>query len=427
MLLLCPVIEIPPLLIRAGGETWSAGSLWRAIFLSVVFLSVIAVAWTHIAIVEHLERAQQSVVLLSAESGNIYTNPLAGQRRSLKQKSPAIEKMSPGVIDTASYLTGEGPSTRPDDVFEPQSQPSQSEASPQPWQEVVSAPKCGTESPTQLSRRNSFFKIFSRKRVANMNDGQRTVGGEGGHSTKCDVCKPRRSSFLFQALRGHRFAPQAHSLYASNSQVSSKDWLWITSRHAGFIQKNGDLDREEEGGDISLVPRNISEALTYRSPLSNALLPFQKAAFRDAAFAGDMGNDNVLLGLSSITPSSSTTGSMGTRNAETSATSMITPERSVSEQYVDGVGIARTFGLSMSSRDMDYTYAGRTAGQLTSNLASGFGGEGRKNAPTTGLIQHTRTKSAAARKWEWSMSTLYSKRRAARSGDMNKLISRVKW
>lgn len=526
--------------------SWNIGSIWRGIFLAIVFVSMVVIIWTYGTVINRLGRAQRSISLLSSHAsgggkrhamqnsvhraqgnhanerdqhrlGNILSIPKRAKpgtpiRPSLAYRAPSGQQLSQyrqralqlergqdvqtgvnGGKASASLVTPRWGSVLKrvlsrgsiddrdlgiDDKEKPASkpiarQPSASEAPPPAprrssilkrltsrgsiddgdsvqgvWEKRVSEPlaRRASASGGPHPRKNSMLK--------------RMISGsafdEHGVSGGNDDASHRSSIFSFGMDNTSRRS-SLFSCYDTNSQVRSKEWLWSTSRDAGFVEEEGGNDSNEKEDEkavllwINLSASRSSSGPMEQMPSSNPLPTLMEADKRRAASSAfapiaDCSSDittpsRMYQGLSKdevrsdgskigsarsasttvpregekpkVSGWSSSDGSSSKQpgtvtfaaisspaeyNANRQGAQPVALTRSVKPRLVDGAGKARKFIHRMSSIDLDNVNYGVGRYALP---------EERRHVAVVQLYKEGRGK--------------------AESRDMEKFIARVKW
>eukprot|EP00752_Nemacystus_decipiens_P005326 g4830.t1 len=242
-----------------GGDSWTIGSLWRAIFLVMVFASMVAIVWAYAEVVKNLSQAQQNVFRLSLHAtANRYE-----EASTTKQQlgSPATAnpsgQASATSVSTTSHLKANGEVTG---GLPPES--SSQEQTTAPMGLFGGGKEVSSSQQKRPSRRDSLWKRI-------------ILGSIMEGSEECSsVDRSRRQQSLFES---NRISSQSSIYYTrSNSNVSVKDWLWSTSRDMGFFEDIESLDRSSEEEEVEEECQNVLWLNGMASPakrrLSSALL-----------------------------------------------------------------------------------------------------------------------------------------------------------
>lgn len=226
----CLVFTSP---IKAGGDSWNEGSFWRTVFLAMVSLSMVAIVWMYVTVVKHLARTQRGIVLLSSHaSKDRHDSPAtcrSGRKRRKSSKTSTTLSIS---FDAMLRTTGSRPDVPLPLYLDPLRLSDQSEASPSRGIAGSSEDHCGEKSRPRAPRATSLWKKWVKGDEFCTADGKRSAGVERQRSNDSQSA--------------------AFSFTRSNSQISAKDWLWSTSREAGFFGDRDVSDREEEERENAL-------------------------------------------------------------------------------------------------------------------------------------------------------------------------------
>lgn len=515
-----------------GNDTfasWNTGSIWRGIFLAIVFVSMMVIIWTYGTIINRLGRAQQSISLLSSHAsgggkhramqhsmyrtqgnlanerdqhrlGNILSIPNSAKPRiplrpSLTYRAPSGQQLSQyrqralqpeRGQDVQTSVNGEKASSsrvtplRGSVLKNMLSRASISDRDldidkEKPvLKQIARQPSASTASPPAPRRSSILKRLTSRGSNDDQDSGQgaweaRRASASGGPL-------PRRNSMLKRMISGNAFdehgVPRVNedashrsslfsfsmdnssrrsslfSFYDTNSQVRSKEWLWSTSRDAGFVgEEGGPGSNEKEDDKAVLLWVNLSASRSSSGPMEKmppsmplpTLMEADKRRAASSTFApiadrssnvtaplrmyeglskDEVGSDGSRTGSSRCasttvlregekTSISGWSSSDGSTSKKTSTVSFAAipgpaecnanqqgrqPTRSVKPRLVTGTGKARKFIDRMSSFDMDKV-----------NSSPG----------KRGLVAMVRLSKEGRGK--------------AESGDMEKFIARVKW
>ena len=199
----------------------------------MVSLSMVAIVWMYVTVVKHLGRTQRSIVLLSSHASKDRRDSPAtcrsGHNRRKSSKTSTTSSMS---FDAMIRPTGSRPDVPLPLYLDPLRLSDRSENSPSRGIAGSSEDNCGEESRPRAPRATSLWKRWVKGGESYTGDGQRSVGMGRQHSNGSQS--------------------PAFSLTRSNSQISAKDWLWSTSREAGFFGDRDVSDREEEERENAL-------------------------------------------------------------------------------------------------------------------------------------------------------------------------------
>lgn len=227
-----------------GGDSWNAGSLWRAVFLAGVFVSMVVIVWAYVEVVKTLGRAQKNVFGLSLQAA-------ANQHKEHSSTK-----------------------TRQQDVLETDRKSSR-------WFSIMSRPasvKPAENLTEPIDRSEKAMKIFVGGRDAPLRSNSSLAAAAAAAAQEVARTSRKRSSrsdslwkrmllgSIVEDVEGERNAspnrerqqerhencpspPSSISYTRSNSNISVKDWLWSTSRDLGLFGENDSLGEssEEEG------------------------------------------------------------------------------------------------------------------------------------------------------------------------------------
>lgn len=415
----------------------------------VVFLSMVAIVWTYVSVVERLGRAQRGISLLSSRTAGSNTYSMQ-QHRIVKKRG----KKSKAAASSQSVRTVSDPTS----------------ANPGAPLRLCFGPAANTGQGS--------------------NDLRQGLSPEVKDVEKSNVFQPRRSTLetgIPHAQSGDRNGSESRrladspssllSVTRSNSQVSSKNWLWSTYRELGFSEDKNEVG---DGGDddtgvlwlnVATLPRSAASVLGRNAstrPLPT-LLEAESAIATMWKPSGHTGGSSVpspsitwerkvhttQLAIARSNSGPSFTGGEATRAREReltiadnrshsnggtirqsasfggqstdldgaiSGSAVSAPKRPVKSRIVDGAGRARSFVRRMSSLDVDQqsrsvvrssnngfikdngAWEKVSSSERSSSLRRANGGAEERNA------QRTRLSGGEAG-----------------SGHMEKFISRVKW
>lgn len=241
----CSCVFLFSLPTNSGGDSWNEGSFWRTVFLVMVSLSMVAIVWMYVTVVKHLGRTQRGILLLSSHASKDRRDSSAtsrgGQKRRKSSKTSTTSSIS---FDAMLHPTSSRPDVPLPWLLGPLNLSDRSEASPSQERAETSEDNGGEE--TRAPRATSLWKRWSKGDDDSCaGDGQHSVGMERQRSNDSQ-------SSVFSSTR-------------SNSQISAKDWLWSTSREAGFFGDRDVSDLEEEERE-NVLWLNTSAAAARNAP-----------------------------------------------------------------------------------------------------------------------------------------------------------------
>lgn len=194
----------------------------------MVALSMVAIVWMYVTVVKHLGRTQRGILLLSshASKGRRRDSPATCRRGQYRRKSSKSSTTSSMSFDGMLRPTSSRPDVPLPLFLDPLRLSDRSGASPS-QERAGSSEGNGGEGPQRRApRATSLWKRWVKGDEPSTGDGQRSVG--------------------LEQYRSNDSQSSGFSFTRSNSQISAKDWLWSTSREAGFFGDRDVSDREEE-------------------------------------------------------------------------------------------------------------------------------------------------------------------------------------
>lgn len=231
---------------KAGGDSWNEGSLWRTVFLAMVSVSMVAIVWMYVTVVKHLGRTQRGILLLSSHASKGRRDSPATCRRSQnRRKSSKSSSTSSMSFDAMLRPTSSRPDVPLPLFLDPLRLSDRSGASPSQERAESSEDNGGEGSQRRAPRATSLWKRWVKGDEPSTGDGQRSVG--------------------LEQYRSNDSQSSGFSFTRSNSQISAKDWLWSTSREAGFFGDRDVSDREEEERE-NVLWLNSSVTATRSTP-----------------------------------------------------------------------------------------------------------------------------------------------------------------
>lgn len=211
----------------AGGDSWNVGSLWRVIFLVMVFTSMVAIVWAYAEVVKNLNRGQKNLFRLSLHATTNRHKEAASTKQ--QQQSPATANISrqapPTSLSTTSHIKTNREASLSVSSLD---QSATTRGLFHGGQEASSEPK-------RSSRRDSLWKRIILGTIME--------GSEGGAS----LDRSRRQGVVESSCQSSASSSVSHTRRSSN--VSAKDWLWSTSQDMGFfddIESLGEFSEEEQ-------------------------------------------------------------------------------------------------------------------------------------------------------------------------------------
>ncbi|CBJ25684.1 hypothetical protein Esi_0008_0104 [Ectocarpus siliculosus] len=447
-----------------SGDSWNIGSLWRAIFLVVVLLSMVVIVWAYVEVLKTLGRAQRNVFRLSLEATtNRHTEASSvkqhrEQRQSPKTHGGASSAPISAMPIPSSAMPGARLHVSPDQPKKDVSKRTVVKESPtEPKNNSAARPRPPTSPNKRLERNNSFWKWMFPISTEESADGERRANGFSTlPSQQRDYAEHSSSS-----------SGSSWPFTRSNSNVSVKNWLWSTSRDVGFYGDDDPLyESSSEGeecksvvwlnGMAAPVNRRLSLGAVAGGPIptSPERLPVLRETERgnDAGLPGvvsevmrdadgaihDSNNstrtamikwEQVLGRPRAIAgkkcPSSGNASSESTEAAEShgvntgslaKAAMMAMPQVPMKSRFANGVVTARGFVSRMSSMDTDFGDTACGTARTRSRLTETEKGERVSATSSTavplgahgGRSQHVLTTHTPEM-------------------DMDRFISRIKW
>eukprot|EP00903_Cladosiphon_okamuranus_P007848 g7591.t1 len=277
-----------------GGDSWNVGSLWRVIFLVMVFTSMVAIVWAYAEVVNNLNRAQKNVFRLSQHATTNRYKEAASTKQQHQGPATAIisgEASSASLSTTSHLKTNRDPSP-------PVSSLDESTTSRGLF---VGGQETSSES-KRSSRRDSLWKRIILGTIMEGSEGSASLDcswRQGVVERRQDIVE-RQQGVFESSCQSSRSSSISYT--RSNSNISAKDWLWSTSPDMGFFDEVESLDEssgeEEEcknvlwlNGMASPAKRRLSSALTLRensAPIASSPehLPVSKEARQGSSRVG---------------------------------------------------------------------------------------------------------------------------------------------
>ncbi|CAM9268678.1 unnamed protein product, partial [Ectocarpus sp. 13 AM-2016] len=447
-----------------SGDSWNIGSLWRAIFLVVVLLSMIMIVWAYVEVLKTLGRAQRNVSRLSLEATtNRHTEAsYVKQHREQRQSPKTYGGASSAPISAMPIHSNAIPGARlhvsPDQPKKDVSESTVVKESPtEPKNNSAARPRPPTSPNKRLERSNSFWKWMFLRSTEESAEGERRANGVSTLSSQ------QRDS----AEHSSNSSGSSWPFTRSNSNVSVKNWLWSTSRDVGFYGDDEPLyDSSSEGEECKSVVwlngmaapanRRLSLGAVAGGPIPTS--PERLPVLRETERGNDAGLPGVVSGemrdaggaihdsnnstrtamikweqvlarpraiAGKNCPSSGNASSESTEAAEShgvktgslaKAAMMVVPQVPMKSRFANGVVTARGFVSRMSSMDTDFGDVACGTARTRSRLTETEKGERASATSSTavplgahgGRSQHVRTTHTPEM-------------------DMDRFISRIKW
>ncbi|CAM9578978.1 unnamed protein product [Ectocarpus fasciculatus] len=468
------LLSIAPLATGSFGRTESffcgvdsgghIGSLWRAIFLVVVVLSMVVIVWAYVEVLKTLGRSQRNVFRLSLHATtNRHTEASSEKQRREQHQSPKPHGgASSAPFSDMPIPSSAVPGTRlhvsPDQPKKDVSQRTVAKESPtEPNNNSAARPPPPTSPNKQLGRQNSFWKRVFLGSAEESAEGERRADGFSTLPSQQRDCAEDSSNSSGSSWPFTR----------SNSNVSVRNWLWSTSRDVGFYADDEPLyESSSEGEECKstvwlngmAAPANRRLSLGAMAggpiPTSPERLPVLRETERgnDAGLSGVVSGvvrdddraihdsntstrtatikwDQVLAKPRAIArkkcPSSGNASSESTEAADSHRVNsgslakvamMTMPQVPMKSRFANGVVTARGFVSRMSSMDTDFGDIVSGTARTRSRFTETDKGERASATATTavplgthgGISQHERTNHTPEM-------------------DMDRFISRIKW
>ncbi|CAM9099024.1 unnamed protein product, partial [Hapterophycus canaliculatus] len=234
-----------------SGDSWNAGSLWRAVFLAGVFVSMVTIVWAYVEVVKTLGQAQKKVFGLSLNAAADLHREHSStknrkQRDSLGTTRGGRSSRWFSIVSRPASVKPEGKFTESLDRSEKDrgiftrgrelpSGPNGSLAAAA----AAAAQEVSRTSRKRSSRSDSLWKRMLLGSIVEDVEGERGVSPDRGRQQERLENSPSSHSSI--------------SYTRSNSNVSVKDWLWSTSRDLGFFGETESLGESSEGEECANV------------------------------------------------------------------------------------------------------------------------------------------------------------------------------
>ncbi|CAB1114800.1 unnamed protein product [Ectocarpus sp. CCAP 1310/34] len=229
-----------------SGDSWNIGSLWRAIFLVVVLLSMVVIVWAYVEVLKTLGRAQRNVSRLSLEATtNRHTEASSvKQHREQRQRPKPHGGASLAPISAmsipSSAIPGASLHVSPDHPKKDVSKSTVGKESPtEPENSSSARPRPPTSPNKRLERSNSLWKRMFLRSTEESAEGERRANG----------LSTLPSQQRDHAEHSSNSSGSSWPFTRSNSNVSVKNWLWSTSRDVGFYGDDEPLYESSSEGE----------------------------------------------------------------------------------------------------------------------------------------------------------------------------------
>lgn len=303
--------------VSAGGDSWNIGSLWRTIFLGMVFASMVAIVWAYAEVVNNLSRAQKNVTQLSLHATTDRYKEPSSAKQQQRSSADTLDEERSTSLSTTKHLKPNQEAGLP---MSPLDQPTTPSGIYSVVQEAPSEPANGLVAPKQRgSRRDSLWRRIILGSIMEGSEGSASPDS----SRRRDVFENSSKSSTSSSVPYTR----------SNSNISVKDWLWSASRDTGFfydVESLGEFSEEEEecknvlwlNGMASPEKRRLSSAIRLREcSAPTATSPESLATSKETRRSSS--SDSSVGGGAVVVPQALEKGDDATY--ESSASSMRTP------------------------------------------------------------------------------------------------------
>ncbi|CAM9141205.1 unnamed protein product [Scytosiphon promiscuus] len=441
-----------------SGDSWNAGSLWRAIFLVGVFVSMVMIVWAYVEVVKTLGRAQKNVFGLSLHA----TANRHRESYSTKNRQQDSEKTSrEGQLSRWFSAMSRPANVKPADGA------SKSLARSEKGKRLSGGREAASESSDSLAVAAAAAALEvaeTSKRRSSRSDSlwKRMLLGsivediEGERRVSLDCARKQE--------RGENNSSPASSISytRSNSNVSVKDWLWSTSRDLGFFGENESLGESSEeeactnvlwlNGMPSPTKRRLSSGVEtgngpvftttatrpkhlqtdrgadddrtiFESRASSQRMPKVRATVEAKAAGGALAAASAEMD-GSDTPWRMSSPAHGGDGSHIDPLAMLAPTMLAKSRLASGVASARGYVRRMSSIDADYgdVVFGNNVIRAGRSAPATRGRQGLNRKMSGNFLTPT-----AVPKGVQSVRDQPSPRNGAPEKNMDKFISRIKW